>query len=155
MAAHSKAEQKTQSGTSGPETVPGEEGYTLLELLVVIGILALLATVATPQVMRYFSKAKTEIAALQVRNLATAVELYFVETGKYPPAELGLKALLEAPQGETRWNGPYLKGGKDLLDPWNRPYLYRFPGQKAEFEVYTLGRDGAPGGNGEDADISS
>ena len=133
----------------------GENGYTLLELLVVIGILALLATVATPQVMRYFSRAKTEIAALQVRNLATAVELYFVETGKYPSNDFGLKALLEAPPGESRWNGPYIKGIKDLNDPWGRPFLYRLPGQKSEFEVFTLGRDGAPGGTGEDADISS
>ena len=132
----------------------GEDGYTLLELLVVIGILALLATVATPQVMRYFSRAKTEIAALQVRNLTIAVELYFVETGKYPPNDFGLKALLEAPPGETRWNGPYIKTIKDLNDPWGRAFLYRLPGQKSEFEVFTLGRDGAPGGTGEDADIS-
>ena len=139
-----------------PESGTHEAGYTLLELLVVIGILALLATVATPQVMRYFSKAKTEIAALQVRNLATAVDMYYVETGKYPPADLGLKALIEAPAGDARWNGPYVKGPRDLLDPWGRAYLYRAPGQNGNpFDVFTLGRDGAPGGTGEDGDISS
>ena len=130
-------------------------GYTILELLVVLGILAMLATVAAPQAIRYFSRAKTETAQLQVNQLVGAVEMYFLDVGKYPPQEMGLRALMEAPPGEQRWGGPYMKKADALKDPWGKSYEYRSPGQKGSFDIFSLGRDAAQGGTGEDKDITS
>lgn len=119
-----------------------DAGYTLLELLVVMGILAVLTAVATPQLMSYFGKAKIQTAQLQIENIGTALELYFMENGAYPSASVGLKALVEAPTEAPRWNGPYLKKAKNLLDPWGRPYQYNYPGSDGQYEVYSLGPTG-------------
>src|SRR6185295_16912508 len=94
-----------------------DAGYTLLELLVVMGILAVLTAIATPQLMGYFGKAKTQSVQLQIENIGTALELYYMENGAYPSPGVGLKALVEAPPEAPRWNGPYLKKAKNLLDP--------------------------------------
>jgi general secretion pathway protein G len=120
----------------------GDAGYTLLELLVVMGILAVLTAVATPQVMGYFGKAKTQSVQLQIENIGTALELYYMENGSYPSANVGLKALVEPTPEAPRWNGPYLKKAKNLLDPWGRPYQYTYPGSNGEYEVYSLGPSG-------------
>ncbi|MEH2515730.1 general secretion pathway protein G [Bradyrhizobium sp. AZCC 1610] len=115
-------------------------GYTLLELLVVMGILAVLTAIATPQLMGYFGKAKTQSVQLQIENIGTALELYYMENGAYPSASAGLKALVEAPPEAPRWNGPYLKKAKNLLDPWGRPYQYAII--DSQYEVYSLGPTG-------------
>ena len=115
-------------------------GYTLLELLVVMGILAVLTAVATPQLMGYFGKAKTQSVQLQIENIGTALELYYMENGAYPSPNAGLKALVEAPSEAPRWNGPYLKKAKNLLDPWGRPYQYAV--SDGQYEVYSLGPTG-------------
>jgi general secretion pathway protein G len=117
-------------------------GYTLLELLVVMGILAVLTAMATPQLMGYFSKAKTQSVQLQIENIGTALELYYMENGSYPSASVGLKALVEPTSEAPRWNGPYLKKAKSLLDPWGRPYQYNYPGSNGDYEVYSLGANG-------------
>lgn len=132
-----------------------EAGYTLLELLIVLGILALLATVAAPRLIQYFAKSKTETARIQVSNLASAIELYYLDTGRYPPQDAGVGALLTPPSGVANWNGPYLKKASGLTDPWGRGYLYRYPGEHGDFDVYSLGRDGQPGGEAEDQDLTS
>lgn len=132
-----------------------EGGFTLLELLVVLGILALLATIAGPQVLRYLGGAKTETARAQISALATAIELYALDNGSPPRQDVGLKALVDRPATATGWRGPYLKRAEGLIDPWGRPYHYRFPGKRAPFEVFSLGRDNAPGGTGEDQDLAS
>lgn len=132
-----------------------QAGFTLLELLIVLGILALLATVATPQVLRYLGKARTETAKVQINNIASALELYALDNGTYPPAQIGLAALVQPPHGAARWAGPYLKKAEGLNDPWGRPYQYRVPGRAGAFEVFTLGRDNAPGGTGEDSDVTN
>jgi general secretion pathway protein G len=119
-----------------------DAGYTLLELLVVMGILAVLTAFATPQLMGYFSKAKTQSVQLQIENIGTALELYYMENGSYPSASVGLKALVEATPEAPRWNGPYLKKAKNLLDPWGRPYQYNYPVSNGEYEVYSLGPTG-------------
>lgn len=116
-------------------------GYTLLELLVVMGILATLTAMATPQVMGYFGKAKTQSAQLQIENINTALEMYYVENGSYPSASAGLKALVEATPEAPRWNGPYLKNARTLLDPWGRPYQYSVT-EQGEYNVYSLGPTG-------------
>ncbi|GGI33740.1 hypothetical protein GCM10010987_75890 [Bradyrhizobium guangdongense] len=120
---------------------PGMAGYTLLELLVVMGILAALTAMATPQVMGYFGKAKTQSAQLQIENINTALEMYYVENGSYPSSSAGLKALVEATPEAPRWNGPYLKNAKTLLDPWGRPYQYSVS-EQGEYNVYSLGPTG-------------
>jgi general secretion pathway protein G len=115
-------------------------GYTLLELLVVMGIIALLTAVATPQVMGYFGKAKTQSVQLQIENINTALEMYYMDNGVYPRPAEGLKALVEAPSDTPRWNGPYLTKAKSLIDPWGRPYQYVV--RESGFEVYSLGSSG-------------
>jgi general secretion pathway protein G len=119
-----------------------DAGYTLLELLVVMGILAVLTAMATPQLMGYFSKAKTQSVQLQIENIGTALELYYMENGSYPSASVGLKALVEPTPEAPRWNGPYIKKAKNLLDPWGRPYQYNYPTSNGEYEVYSLGPSG-------------
>ena len=118
-----------------------QAGYTLLELLVVMGILAALTAMATPQVMGYFGKAKTQSAQLLIEFINTALEMYYVENVSYPSASAGLRALVEATPEAPRWNGPYLKNAKTLLDPWGRPYQYSVTDQ-GEYNVYSLGPNG-------------
>ena len=119
-----------------------DAGYTLLELLVVMGILAVLTAMATPQLMGYFGKAKTQSVQLQIENIGTALELYYMENGSYPSASVGLKALIEATPDAPRWNGPYIKKAKNLLDPWGRPFQYNYPVSNGQYEVYSLGPSG-------------
>jgi general secretion pathway protein G len=132
-----------------------QAGFTLLELLVVLTIVSLLAVVAGPQVVRYLGKAKSETARLQIRTVATALDLYLLDNGNYPPQRVGLSALLQAPAGATRWKGPYLKKADSLIDPWGRPLNYRIPGRHGDYDLYSLGRDNAEGGSGEDQDITN
>ena len=127
-------------------------GFTLLELLVVVVIIGLLAGFVAPLYFGQVGKSEVNVARAQIDALEKALDQYRLDTGHYPSAELGLRALLERPLNEPKWAGPYLR--KEVpLDPWGKPYLYRIPGTKAEFEVISLGRDGQPGGSGEDADI--
>ena len=130
-------------------------GFTLLEILVVLGIIALLATVAAPQVLRYLGNARVETAKAQLAAISTAVELFALDNGGLPTPQMGLAALMQPPAGAPRWRGPYLKKAEGLIDPWGRPYQYRAPGRNAPFEVFTLGRDNAPGGAGEDQDLTN
>lgn len=130
-----------------------ESGFTLLELLVVLGILAMLAAIGYPQVLRYMGAARSETAKTQMAAIATSLELYALDNGTFPPQQAGLNALVQPPNGARRWRGPYLKRAEGLIDPWGVPYQYRTPGRASPFELVTLGRDNAPGGEGEDQDI--
>jgi general secretion pathway protein G len=132
-----------------------EAGFTLLELLVVLGILALLATVGYPQVLRYLGVARTETAKAQINAISTSLELYALDNGAFPSQQAGLGALVQAPSGAKHWRGPYLKKAEGLIDPWGHPYQFRVPGKSSPFEVGTLGRDNAPGGEGEDRDVTN
>lgn len=132
-----------------------DAGFTLIELLIVLGILALLASFAAPQVLRYLGKARTETAKVQINAISSAVELYALDNGGYPAQQVGLAGLIQAPPDAARWSGPYLKKAEGLIDPWGRPYQYRVPGRTGSFDVLTLGRDGAPGGAGEDQDVTN
>lgn len=127
-------------------------GFTLLELLVVVTILGLLATIVAPRYFGQLAKSEINAARAQLDALEKALEQYRLDTGRYPPGEPGLQALVERPPGEARWNGPYLRKGVPL-DPWGNAYLYRTPGERREFDLRSLGRDGRPGGSGENADL--
>lgn len=132
-----------------------QAGFTLLELLVVLGIIALLATVAAPQVLQYLGKARTETAKAQIAAISTALELYALDNGGFPTPQAGLSALVTPQPGVPSWKGPYIKRAEGLIDPWGRPYTYKFPGRGGQPDVFTLGRDNAPGGTGEDQDITN
>ena len=137
----------------GPQA--GEEGFTLVELLVVLAIIALIATIAGPQIMRYLGSAKTSAAKAQIKNIESALELYYIDNARYPSKEEGLSSLVSAPQGATNWNGPYFKGKGGLSDPWGQPYLYEAAPDGSSVQIRTLGRDGAPDGTGEDQDVGN
>ena len=129
------------------------KGFTLLELLVVV-IIGLLAGFVAPRYFSQVGKSEVATAKAQIDALEKALDQYRLDIGRYPSNELGLKALVEKPASEPKWNGPYLKKAVPL-DPWGKAYLYKVPGEKWEFDLVSLGRDGQPGGTGEDSDISN
>ena len=123
-----------------------EAGYTLTEMLVVIGIIALIAAVLTPQLLGQLSRARAKTAQLQLDTVASAVELFRQDVGRYPTEQEGLNALLQDPGNAEGWTGPYLKDGKITRDPWNRAIAYKLDAQDDRFTVTSLGSDGKPGG---------
>ena len=127
-------------------------GFTLLELLVVIVIIGLLAGYVAPRYFSQVGKSEVQIARAQIDSLEKALDQYRLDISRYPSTEQGLDALTTKPANEARWQGPYLKRSVPA-DPWGRPYVYRAPGTKGEFELISYWRDGKPGGAGEDADI--
>lgn len=132
-----------------------QRGFTLLELLVVLGIIAMLAGIVGPQVMKHMGESKTKAARVQIEDLAAALDMYKLDLGRYPTSEQGLMALIESPDKASRWNGPYLRKSKMPLDPWQQEYRYVAPGEHGKFDLYTFGADGKEGGEGEDQDIAS
>ena len=134
-------------------------GFTLLEILVVIVVLGLLASIVGPRIIGRVSEARSTTAQTQIELLSVALDNYRLDNGYYPTTEQGLQALRVRPTTEPAprsWRGPYLR--KELpLDPWDRPYIYVSPGEQdpSGFDLSTLGRDGQPGGEDEDADIVS
>ncbi len=129
-----------------------QAGFTLIELLVVMVIIGLLVALVGPNVMGRAEKAKPQAARVQIENLASALEMFKLDTGRYPTEEEGLSVLRQAPSGVDRWDGPYLRK-RVPKDPWDRDYVYRRSGK--EFEVLSYGADGATGGSSVDADILS
>jgi general secretion pathway protein G len=127
-------------------------GFTLLELLVVIVIIGLLAGYVAPRYFSQVGKSEIQVARAQIESLEKALDQYRLDMRRYPSPEEGLDALTVKPANSQTWSGPYLKKAVPS-DPWGKPYVYRTPGQKGEFEVVSYGRDGKPGGSGEDADI--
>jgi len=131
-----------------------QRAFTLLELLVVMVIIGLLAGFVAPKYFGQIGKSEVKVARAQIDALDKALEQYRLDLGKYPSTEQGLAALNVSPPGEAKWAGPYLR--KDApLDPWGRAYVYRFPGERGDFDIVSYGRDGRPGGEGEDQDIGN
>ena len=136
--------------------VPRESsaGFTLLELLVVVVIIGLLAGFVAPRYFGQVGKSELAVAKAQIDALEKALDQYRLDTGHYPSSELGLKALVDRPTSEPKWAGPYLRKAVPL-DPWGKPYVYKAPGEKGDFDLASYGKDGQPGGSGEAADISN
>jgi general secretion pathway protein G len=130
-------------------------GFTLLELMVVLLILALIASIAAPQVTKHLRKAKIQTAKIQVDALGAAVDSFHVDNGRLPTNEEALKALVERPAGLPAWDGPYIKKKESLIDPWGEPYRYRVPGTNGEYDVYSWGADKKEGGDGDAGDIGT
>ena len=131
-------------------------GFTLIELIVVIAVVAILAAVASPMVFRHVGDARSTAARAHIETLALALDAYRMDTFSYPTSAQGLAALEQPPATATGWRGPYLRRGVPL-DPWGRTFLYLSPGDTnpATYDLRSLGRDGTPGGDGEDADVTS
>jgi general secretion pathway protein G len=137
-----------------PPRRTAHRGFTLLELLVVIVIIGLLAGFVGPKLFAQVGKSEVKVTRAQIDAFQKALDQYRLDTGRYPSTEQGLTALLAKPTEEPRWTGPYL--AKALpRDPWGREYVYRSPGERGEYDLLSLGRDGRPGGIGEDADVTS
>jgi general secretion pathway protein G len=146
-AATLKRRDLTMAGRSG------EQGFTLVEMLVVITIIGLIMGLIGPRVLNYLSESKVKAAKIQMQSFAGALDLYNLDTGRYPSSSEGLTALVRSTAGGP-WNGPYLKGGSLPNDPWNNPYMYRTPGEHGPYDIMSFGSDGQEGGSGAAADLS-
>lgn len=129
-------------------------GFTLLELLVVMVIIGLLAAYVGPKYFSQVGKSEIKMAQAQIDALEKALHQYRLDVGNYPATEQGLTALVTRPGNEARWQGPYLSK-LPPADPWGRPYAYKYPGERSEFDLFSYGKDGQPGGEGEAADITN
>jgi general secretion pathway protein G len=148
----------TSAGKSRQAAVPlrrAEAGFTLVEILVVITIIGLIMAVVGPRVLTYLGESKIKTAKIQIQSFASALDLYYLDTGRYPTSNDGLAALVRRPGNAAEWNGPYLKGGVVPNDPWGHAYVYRSPVERAPYEILSYGSDGLEGGTGTAADISS
>ncbi|MBK7354386.1 MAG: type II secretion system major pseudopilin GspG [Nitrosomonas sp.] len=130
------------------------QGFTLLELLVVMVIIGLLAAYVGPKYFSQVGKSEVKMAQAQIDSLEKALHQYRLDIGQYPTTEQGLNALVTRPGNELKWQGPYLSKTPPP-DPWGRPYQYKYPGDRSEFDLFSLGKDGQPGGAGDAADIAN
>lgn len=133
---------------------PAPRGFTLLELMVVMVIIGMLAAYVAPRYFSQVGKSEIRVARAQIDSFEKALDQYRADTSQYPTTEQGLAALMKAPAGVSRWDGPYMK--RQLpLDPWGRPYQYKAPGDHGDVDIFSFGRDGAPGGTGDAADVGN
>jgi general secretion pathway protein G len=142
----------SSTGLERRPRAPG--GFTLLELLVVMVIIGLLAGYVAPRYFSQVSKSEVKVTQAQINAFEKALDTYRLDVGRYPSTEEGLAALVAKPQNVAKWNGPYLQKAIPL-DPWGKPYQYKSPGEHREFDLWSLGKDGQPGGSGDAADVTS
>jgi general secretion pathway protein G len=133
----------------------GEGGFTLIEILVVITIIAMIMSLVGPRVLNYLGESKVKAAKIQIQSFGSALDLFNLDTGRYPTTGEGLTALVQSPGTIPAWNGPYLKGGVLPNDPWGKAYVYRSPGEHGPYDIMSYGSDGQEGGTGTAADIVS
>jgi general secretion pathway protein G len=132
-----------------------QAGFTLVEMLVVITIIGLIMALVAPRVLNYLSESKAKAAKIQIESFGSALDLFYLDAGRYPTTSEGLAALVQRPGAIPTWNGPSLKGGLVPADPWGNVYLYRAPGEHGAYDIVSYGSDGQEGGTGTAADINS
>jgi general secretion pathway protein G len=142
------------SGQRKNHPTSAEAGFTLVEMLVVITIIGLIMGLIGPRVLNYLSESKVKTARIQLQSFSSALDLFYLDAGRFPSTAEGLAALVQRTPGVGAWNGPYLKGGNVPNDPWNHPYVYRAPGERGPYDIISYGADGQEGGSGLAADIS-
>ena len=130
-------------------------GFTLVEMLVVLTIIALILGIVGPRVLGYLGESRIKTAKLQIESFSSALDLYYIDVGRYPSTSEGLNALVQRPPDLEFWNGPYVKGGRIPSDPWGNAYLYHSPADSAPYEIVSHGPDSRAGGAGTAAEISS
>jgi len=142
-----------------PRRVPrgnGENGFTLVEMLVVITIIGLIMGLVGPRVLNYLSESKVKAARIQIQSFSAALDLFYLDNGRYPSTSEGLVVLVQRPAAAAAaWNGPYLKSAMVPTDPWGRPYVYRAPADRSPYEIVSYGSSGQEGGTGTAAAIKS
>ncbi len=124
----------------------GELGFTLVEMLVVITIIGLIMALVGPRVLGYLGESKVKAARIQIESFSSALDLFYLDNGRYPSSSEGLPALVQRPANSGSWNGPYLKTATVPADPWGRPYIYRSPGTHAPYEIASYGPTGEASG---------
>lgn len=132
-----------------------QDGFTLVELLVVITIIAMIMALVGPRVLNYLTESRVKAAKIQIQSFSAAIDLFYLDAGRYPSSSEGLAALVHPISGVAAWNGPYLKGGDVPNDPWGNPYVYKQPAERAPYEIRSFGSDGQEGGTGTAADLTS
>jgi general secretion pathway protein G len=133
----------------------GERGFTLVEILIVITIIGLIMGVVGPRVLDRLTESKVKAAKIQIESFTSALDLYFLDTGRYPSSSEGLGALVQRPGSIASWNGPYLRGEVVPTDPWGNAYVYRAPGRRGPYDIISYGADGQEGGTGVSGDIAN
>ena len=133
----------------------GQQGFTLVEMLVVITIIGLIMGLIGPRVLNYLNESKVKAAKIQLQSFSSALDLFYLDAGRFPSSAEGLAVLVQRTPGVAAWNGPYLKGGAVPNDPWNHAYVYRSPGEHGAYDVISHGSSGQEGGTGTAADITS
>ena len=146
-----------RSGLASPRRFvsSASAGFTLVEMLVVLTIIGLIVGLVGPRVLNYLSESRSKTAKLQIESFGSALDLFYMDAGRYPTTSESLDALVKRPPGIQLWNGPYIKGSHVPLDPWGNAYHYRSPVEKAPYEIISLGSDGREGGTGTAADITN
>ena len=124
----------------------GERGFTLVEMLVVITIIGLIMALVGPRVLGYLGESKVKAARIQIESFSSALDLFYLDNGRYPSSSEGLPALVQRPANSGSWNGPYLKTATVPADPWGRPYIYRSPGTHAPYDIASYGPTGEASG---------
>ena len=143
----------TEKQCSHLKPVSGAEGFTLLELLITLAILAFIATLVAPRIVQYLDSSKVRTARIQIESLKSALDLYRIDVGRYPDGDDGLGGLIQSTASISNWNGPYLDSAEVLRDPWGNEYIYESPGQTPPFDIISYGADGKEGGSGMNTDI--
>ncbi|MEH2499827.1 general secretion pathway protein G [Bradyrhizobium sp. AZCC 1678] len=136
---------RQKSGNRSGRLHRSDAGFTLVEILVVVAIIGLLMGLVGPRVLGYLSDSKVKTARIQIQGFSAALDLYYLDNGRYPTSAEGLGALTQRPDGAASWNGPYLNDNSVPKDPWGRPYVYKFPGQQGAYDIVSLGPEGREG----------
>jgi general secretion pathway protein G len=133
----------------------GQDGFTLTEMLVVITIIGMIMALVGPRVLNYLGESRVKAAKIQIQSFSSALDLFYLDAGRFPSSSEGLAALVRPVSGVAAWNGPYVKGGAVPNDPWGNPYVYKTPAEQAPYEIRSLGSDGQEGGTGTASDLTS